>query len=171
MLLLYPTKARVPVRYLNRLKTPKRMLPVMLSLLIGQGLTAPVALAQTGKNFSPVKAVKVAVTPDTTVYTYVEQMPELSDGDGMGSLAGYIGRYTLIPSFCGQFPESSRIVVEFTVNETGDISDARVSRSITSRVDSAVLMAISSLPCLRPGRRNGLPVKVRLAIAIVFDWQ
>ena len=110
---------------------------------------------------------------DTTVYTYVEQMPVMQDGGGIAEMVSYIARHTRLRHCNGPtpLPEKSRILVAFIVTETGSIRGAHIVQGISCGNDEAVLAAVRSLPQFRPGRQNGQPVAVKFVLPFTFHFQ
>ena len=97
------------------------------------------------------------------MYAYAEQMPE----------PGYdIGKY-LVDHL--HYPDSAysaniqgRVIVKFIVNENGSISNARVEKGIGGGCDEEALRIVSSMPKWKPGKQNGMPVKVLFTLPIKF---
>ncbi len=101
------------------------------------------------------------------VYTKVEQMPE------------FIGGEAAITEFLEenqQYPEEERsnevggiVVVRFVVNEDGRVSQVKVEKSSGYRaLDAEAVRLVNLLPKFKPGRQNGVPVKVESKIPITF---
>jgi protein TonB len=109
--------------------------------------------------------------PAASVYTYVEEMPQLPGGGGNAAICAAIQRGIHIPPFQGDYPEGSRVFVEFTVTATGNVSNVRIRRSINSSIDTAVVRAVQALPRFTPGRQDGRPVSVQYTMPITFEWQ
>ncbi|MDO7850355.1 TonB family protein [Hymenobacter convexus] len=132
-------------------------------ILLTATLAAGLARGQTPK--------AVAAPPVTNVYTYVEQMPQPPGGGGNAAMVALIQKAIHIPLFHGNYPESSRVVVGFTVTEAGQVRGVRIHKSIDRRVDSAVVHAVRALPRFTPGRQQGRAVSVSFRIPITFCWQ
>jgi len=114
-----------------------------------------------------------AAKTDTTVYTYVEQMPVMQDGGGIAEMVRYIARHTKLRPCNGPvpLPEKSRILVAFVVTETGSIRGERIVQGIGCGNDEAVLAAVRSLPHFQPGRQHGQPVAVKFVLPFNFHFQ
>lgn len=63
-----------------------------------------------------------------------------------------------------------RVVVEFVVNEEGNVIDASVVRGIGYGCDESALLAISSTK-FTPPSIEGKPTKVKMTLPIVFKLQ
>ena len=108
---------------------------------------------------------------DTNAYTFVEEMPELPGGGGKAAIVARIQNAFRTPLFCGRFPVKSRAIVEFTVTATGEVRNIHILQSIESRVDTAVVRAVQTLPRFTPGCQHGRPVAVQLVLPFSFHWQ
>jgi len=63
---------------------------------------------------------------------------------------------------------SGTVWVEFVVDETGRVHDARVVKSTHPGFEDATLAAVSMWR-FEPGKRKGLPVRFRMSIPVVFN--
>jgi protein TonB len=140
-----------------------------LTILIAIAPTPKAARAQALKPRTPALAVSPA--PKAPVYTYVEEMPQLPGGGGNPAIVFAIQKGVHLPSFHGNYPERSRVMVEFTVTETADVRNIRILQGIDSRVDTAVVRAVQALPRFTLGRQRGIPVSVKYTVPITFHWQ
>jgi TonB family protein len=59
------------------------------------------------------------------------------------------------------------VVVQFVVDEQGTVTDPTVIRSVHRLLDQAAVRAVKKLDCT-PGVQRNTPVKVRLAMPVVF---
>lgn len=112
---------------------------------------------------------KVAMGVDTRPVpprTFVEQMPTF-DGD----LIAYLASHVLYPEAAREAGVEGRVVVEFVVNEHGNISDAKVVKGIGGGCDEEALRVISTMPAWKPGKQNGAAVKVLFKVAVKFVLQ
>ncbi|GAB3586289.1 energy transducer TonB [Hymenobacter daeguensis] len=117
------------------------------------------------------EAAAESTAPAAEVYTYVEEMPQLPGGGGNAAICAAIQKSIHIPPFQGDFPQGSRVMVEFTVPESGEVRDVYIIQSIDSRIDSEVVRAVKALPRLLPGRQQGRAVSVKYTMPITFHWQ
>lgn len=61
-----------------------------------------------------------------------------------------------------------RVVIQFVVNEDGSISNVTVFRGIGAGCDQEALRVVAAMPRWKPGRQNGIPVKVSYLLPINF---
>lgn len=100
-----------------------------------------------------------APVPD--VFIVVEQMPE--------PIGGMKAIYDAIvyPEIAKKAGIEGRVVLQFTVDEQGNVTEPRVIRGIGGGCDEAALNAIKDLKFI-PGMQRGRAVKVQLQLPIVF---
>ena len=96
------------------------------------------------------------------VYEIVEQRPVL-----IGGLSGLQAKVKY-PEIARKAHVEGRVIVQFTVDENGDVHDAQVLRGAGAGLDEEAIRAISEHAEFTPGRQDGKPVAVRLSIPIVF---
>ena len=83
--------------------------------------------------------------------------PELAGGDGFYD---YIRKNIHVPdSTLRGLDIESRLVVEFTVNEDGSLSDVNVEKSLHPLIDAEVLRVIGEMPKWKPATLRGKPTK------------
>lgn len=104
---------------------------------------------------------------DNSIYETVEQMPEYPDG-GMAGLMKFISKNLEYPAICQESGVQGKVVVSFVVNKDGSITDFRIVRSVDKHLDKEALRVLNSMPKWKPGKRNGVPVRVKYTIPINF---
>ena len=100
-------------------------------------------------------------TPQDQVFMVVEHMPEL-----IGGMASIHSKMTY-PESAHEAGVEGRVVVQFVVNEQGDVQDVMVARGIGSGCDEEAVRVVSEAK-FTPGMQGGKPVKVRMAIPVTF---
>ena len=103
------------------------------------------------------------------VYESVEQMPEFPGG--MDGLMRYLQQNVQYPPIAVQNNVQGRVVVQFIIDETGQVGDVEVVRSVSEEVDAEAVRVIKSMPKFEPGRQNGEPVAVWYTLPIAFKMQ
>lgn len=95
------------------------------------------------------------------VFIVVEQAPELIGGlSGLQSLIEY-------PEMALMAGISGRVVVQFIVDEKGNVLEPVVIRGIGGGCDEEALRAVKQVK-FKPGKQRGIPVKVRYSLPITF---
>jgi TonB family protein len=95
------------------------------------------------------------------VFIVVEQMPEPVGG----MEAVYAG--LVYPEIARRAGIEGRVVVQFIVDENGDVTHPQIIRAIGGGADEAVLEALQPVK-FRPGMQRGRAVKVQMQLPIVF---
>lgn len=96
----------------------------------------------------------------------VEQMPVFG-----GDLGSYLSSHMRYPEQARAAGIEGRVGVKFVVNEDGSISDIKIMRSLGAGCDEEAVRVLAAMPKWKPGRNNGIPVKVYFTIPIVFKLQ
>ena len=96
------------------------------------------------------------------VYKFVEQWPELIGGTrGLQAKIKY-------PEIARKAHVEGRVIVQFIVDENGNVRDAEILRGAGAGLDEEAIRVIYEHAEFTPGRQDGKPVPVRLSIPIVF---
>lgn len=76
------------------------------------------------------------------------------------------------------YPETARragiegqVVIQFIVNEQGNVEEPRIVRSVHPLLDEAAVDGIREHARFRPGRQRGEPVRVQFSLPIIFRLQ
>lgn len=113
-------------------------------------------------------AVDLAIiNQDTTqVYDIADQMPHFPNG--VGALTKYISSTMVYPEVAKENGIQGKVIVGFTVNTDGSLSDIHVTRSVDSSLDREAVRIVKAMPQWIPGRLNGEIVRVRYNVSVVF---
>jgi TonB family protein len=105
-------------------------------------------------------------TDNNKIYTVVEKMPQFPGGEK--NLLEYINNNVKYPADAFQSGIQGKLIVRFTVNESGKVGTAEVIRSLSPSIDAEGLRVIKSLPDFIPGEQNGKKVVVWYTMPITF---
>ncbi|MCH2448615.1 MAG: M56 family metallopeptidase [Gracilimonas sp.] len=94
-------------------------------------------------------------------FVVVEEMPKLIGG--MKALQSKIE----YPEMARRAGIEGRVTVQFIVNESGDVENAKVVRGIGGGCDEVALAAVREAK-FEPGMQKGKPVRVRYALSVNF---
>ena len=100
--------------------------------------------------------------PEPEIFIVVEEMPEIIGG--MRRIAELI-RYPEIAKKAGV---EGTVIVQFVVDENGNVRDARVIKGVGAGLDEEALRVVKLLK-FKPGKQRGKPVRVRMALPIRFE--
>jgi protein TonB len=103
------------------------------------------------------------------IFTIVEQMPEFPGGDA--ELLKFIQSNIQYPPMERDNDVQGRVIVGFTVNEDGSVSDVNVKRGVSSGLDKEATRVIRLLPKFKPGKQQGKAVKVYYSLPVVYKLQ
>lgn len=107
-----------------------------------------------------------AAPPAPVVVDYSEVMPAF-DGD----MYAYLNKTLKYPRQAVLAGVEGRVIVQFIVNEDGYISHAKVVRGIGGGCDEEALRVVKAMPAWKPGRQNGVAVKVNYKLPVSFKLQ
>lgn len=94
-------------------------------------------------------------------FVAVEQMPELK-----GSF-GQLQKKIKYPENAQKAGIEGRVIVQFIVNEKGEVEDPRVIRSIGGGCDEEAVR-VAKMAKFEPGRQRGKVVRVRYSLPFIF---
>ncbi len=95
-------------------------------------------------------------------FVVVEEMPELIGG------LGELQRKINYPEMARRAGIEGRVIIQFIVNERGEVEDPRVMRGIGGGADEEALRVVRQAK-FRPGMQRGQPVRVQYSLPIVFQ--
>jgi protein TonB len=101
-------------------------------------------------------------------YEY-KKMPEFSGG--INGLMQYLAEKIKYPNKAQKNGVEGRVLVFFTVNENGAISDIRIEEGVSDEIDKEVIRLVKKMPKWDPGVEDGDPVKVALSLPVIFKLE
>ncbi len=111
-----------------------------------------------------VSGVKSKEEEEIVIFEVVEQMPEYPGG--MSALQKYLSEKIAGSPIKGK--AGGRVMVGFTVAETGKIKDVRVLQSDEASLNQEAERIVSEMPDWIPGKQRGRPVPVKYTVPIRF---
>lgn len=107
--------------------------------------------------------------PKVFNFVNVEQKPEFPGGDA--AFLKFLRDNINYPAMAQELEIQGRVMVAFSVSETGNIVNARVVKGIGGGCDEEALKVIKRMPKWTPGKQNGRPVTVNHTLPVVFRLQ
>ncbi|MEM1127921.1 MAG: energy transducer TonB [Bacteroidota bacterium] len=103
--------------------------------------------------------------PEPEIFMIVEDMPQLipNDTEGLANLQ----RSITYPEIAKKAGVEGRVIVQFVVDEQGNVLDPQVVRGIGAGCDEEAVRAVMNAQ-FRPGRQRGQPVRVKMSLPITF---
>lgn len=111
-----------------------------------------------------VSGVESKEEEEIVIFEVVEQMPEYPGG--MSALQKYLSEKIAGSPMKGK--AGGRVMVGFTVAETGKIKDVRVLQSDEASLNQEAERIVSEMPDWIPGKQRGRPVPVKYTVPIRF---
>ena len=111
-----------------------------------------------------VTGVKSKEEEEIVIFEVVEQMPEYPGG--MSALQKYLSEKIAGSPMKGK--AGGRVMVGFTVAETGKIKDVRTLQSDEASLNQEAERIVSEMPDWIPGKQRGRPVPVKYTVPIRF---
>lgn len=96
----------------------------------------------------------------------VEQMPEFS-----GNINEYLQNHLQYPELARANSKQGRVVIQFVVNEDGAITNTEVIKSVDKSLDAEAMRVVSGMPRWKPGKQNGVAVKVYYMLPVTFTLE
>jgi len=114
---------------------------------------------------------QAAVVEDTKVYDFqsLEQQPIYPGG--MAKFYDYVGNAVRYPDMATQNNIQGTVLVSFTVEKDGSLTDVRVERKLGGGTDEEAMRVLRASKKWIPGIQNGKRVRVRYTIPIGFKLQ
>ena len=100
------------------------------------------------------------------VYDLVDEMPSFPGG--LEELYKWIDNNVQYPAVARENGIEGRVILKFIVEKDGSLSDSTVIRSVHPIVDREALRLVGQMPKWNPGKRAGVPVRVRYCLPIKF---
>jgi len=104
--------------------------------------------------------------PDEKVYQFVEQEPEFNADQ---PLKAFLAANIIYPKLAIETGIKGVVEVQFVVEPNGSVSNIVVERGIGGGCDEEAIRVVKAMPKWKPGKQNGIPVRVRLKIPIKFN--
>jgi TonB family protein len=111
--------------------------------------------------------VAVIASPDTTVYTFCDEMPHFPGGDS--AWRAYVQGAIRYPVIARDSMQEGTVYVQFTVETDGSITNCFVRKHPRSlSLAAEALRVVCNSPKWIPGTMNGKAVRVQMIMPIRF---
>lgn len=115
------------------------------------------------------EAVEVEEEEVEEVFLFVEEAPH--PVGGLKSFYNYLAEQLEYPVVARRLGIEGKVYVQFIINKDGSITDLEILKGIGSGCDQEALRVLRESPNWVPGKQRGQPVKVKMAMPIIFDLQ
>ena len=100
------------------------------------------------------------------VYDLVDEMPSFPGG--LEELYKWIGSNVQYPAVAWENGIEGRVILKFIVEKDGSLRDSTVIHSVHPMLDREALRLVGQMPKWNPGKRAGIPVRVRYCLPMKF---
>lgn len=98
------------------------------------------------------------------IYKVVEQMPKFPGG--LEAMREFINENLKYPEGAGCV--EGKVILQFTVEKDGSLSDIKVARSLEPTFDAEAIRVIKLMPKWIPGEMRGKPVRIEYMLPVSF---
>ena len=102
-------------------------------------------------------------------YYDFEIMPKYPGG--LNALSQYLGTHIIYPRKARRKGISGKVILKFVVNESGDIENVEVEKSVSKEIDAEALRVLKKMPKWEPGMHDGKKAKVYYRQPINFKFE
>lgn len=88
---------------------------------------------------------------------------------GLGALLQYLKNNIKYPKIAEKQGIQGRVVCAFVVERDGSITDIEVKKSVSPELDKEAVRVIKAMPRWIPGKKDGVPTRVRYSMPITFN--
>jgi len=103
------------------------------------------------------------------VYDIVEQMPSFPGGPA--ELMKWLSSHVQYPAIAIDICIQGTVIVAFIVEPDGSVSNAKLVRSLDPSIDQEALRVVRQMPKWIPGKQNGVAVRVKYNVPVIFKLQ
>lgn len=128
--------------------------------------TIPVMFSLDDENQGDVDIKREVTQDEYGFYMVADEMPEFPGG--MAACMEWIQKNIRYPIEAFAKSETGRVIVQFVVEENGNLHQLKVVRGVSPSLDGEALRVVATMPKWKPGKVDGKPVKVNYTIPIAF---
>jgi len=120
-------------------------------------------------SFRPGASAPAELPPRTVSFFDCDIKPAFMNSyDPRTFMEKWVYEYLRYPSYAVQNGIQGRVVVDFIIDEKGNVTDARVSRSVHESLDAEALRVIEASPRWKPGKHRGKKARVAMSVTVEF---
>ena len=108
-----------------------------------------------------------AAGEESVPFSEIEVKPTFNGGDA-GKFSEWVNSQLVYPEAAKAAGEQGRVVLQFTIEPDGMLSNVKVLRGVSEELDAESLRVVSNSPKWEPGRVDGKAVPVTYTFPIVF---
>ena len=123
-------------------------------------------VVNTNKSMQTKVTAEGSVKDNNEIFEIVENMPEFPGG--MAELMKFLQQNIKYPEQARKDSIQGRVIVQFTIKKTGEVSNTTVIRSVSPELDAEAIRVVNAMPLWTPGEQKGEPVNVKFTLPIQF---
>ena len=110
----------------------------------------------------------IQISPEAIPFQLVDVKPTFQGGDA-NTFSRWVNENLVYPKEAAENKIQGRITLQFTVSETGKVTNAKVLRGVDPLLDKEALRIIELSPDWTPGKANGRNVPVTFTFPVIFQ--
>ena len=116
-----------------------------------------------------VEAVEEEVVEEEAIpFQLVEDKPKFNGGDA-NEFSKWVNQRLVYPDIAKENGVQGRVMLQFTVNADGSVSNVKVLRGVDDALDKEAVRVVSSSPKWTPGKQRDRAVKVTYTFPVIFQ--
>jgi|SRR5574344_139606 protein TonB len=113
-------------------------------------------------------AKEETVAEEAIPFQLVEEKPKFNNGDA-NEFSKWVANNLQYPEVAKENGVQGRVMLQFTVNPDGSVSDVKVLRGVDPSLDKEAVRVVSTSPKWTPGRQRDRAVKVTYTFPVIFQ--
>lgn len=101
-------------------------------------------------------------------FQLVEEKPKFMGGDA-NDFRNWVNQRLVYPEIAKENGVQGRVMLQFTVNADGTVSNVKVLRGVDPSLDKEAVRVVSSSPKWTPGKQRDRAVKVTYTFPVIFQ--
>jgi len=101
-------------------------------------------------------------------FQLVESKPKFQGGDA-NAFSKWVNQRLVYPEIAKENGVQGRVMLQFTVNADGSVSNVKVLRGVDPALDKEAVRVVSSSPKWEPGKQRDRKVKVTYTFPVIFQ--
>ena len=132
--------------------------------------TLPIKFKMSSPTSAKRAPVKEAIVDDNTVASSDVEIPQTMAQfkGGEAAMMQYLAENVRYPEEAKKKEVQGRVIVRFTIEPDGRITEAHIMRSIDESLDAEALRVVNSMPSWNPGTKDGKSVRCSYVLPITF---
>lgn len=118
---------------------------------------------------APVAPEPVKKPEPEKIFEAVEQQAQFPGGND--ALMKWLNNNVRYPELAQQNNVSGRVIVKFTVEKDGSITNPVIAKGVDKELDKEAIRVVKKMPHWSPGRNNGQPVRSYFYLPVNFQLQ